>query len=229
MQNGIAVSKSKEQVNSMSQYLKKKQEVVDACHTLSSMGYLAGIGGNIAARISDQLMAVTPSAADYFSMKPEDICILDLHTLEKLEGEAHPSVESGMHALIFRSRPDIHASVHTHQPVASAMAILDQSIPVLDPESRAALGDQVPVVSYGPSGTSMLVKALSKKINSKQNGYLLRNHGIVCGASDMDTAIENVHRIELAAADYLRNAIGASAREGMESLRAMALAELQHL
>ena len=43
-----------------------REIVVDACHTLSSLGYLAGIGGNVALRIGDR-MAVTPSAADYFS------------------------------------------------------------------------------------------------------------------------------------------------------------------
>ncbi|MBR33816.1 MAG: aldose epimerase [Spirochaetaceae bacterium] len=189
----------------MSNYEMKK-EVVEACHVLSGMGYLAGIGGNLAIRVADR-MAVTPSAADYFSMKPDDICIMDIHSLEVLEGDRSPSVESGLHALFFRKRPEIKASVHTHQPVASAMALLNRNIPMLSGEEQRELGEKVPVVGYGPSGTGMLVNALKKKLSPHLNGYLLRNHGIICGARSMDQAIRNVRLIEKAAARYIAEAI----------------------
>ncbi|MEQ8351472.1 MAG: class II aldolase/adducin family protein [Leptospiraceae bacterium] len=209
----------------MSNYELKKQ-VVEACHVLSGMGYLAGIGGNLALRIADR-MAVTPSAADYFSMKPDDICILDIHSLELLEGDRTPSVESGLHALIFRHRPEIRASVHTHQPVASAMALLNRDIPLMYGEEQEALGERIPVVGYGPSGTSMLVRALKKKLRKDLNGYLLRNHGIICGASNMEQAIRNVRLIEKAAARYLEEAITVASNGSASGIVKQALASLQ--
>ncbi|MBI41155.1 MAG: aldose epimerase [Leptospiraceae bacterium] len=193
-----------------------RKQVVEACHVLSAMGYLAGIGGNLAMRKADR-MAVTPSAADYFSMKPEDICILDIHSLEILEGERSPSVESGLHALIFRTRPDIQASVHTHQPVASAMALLNRDIPMVSGEEQSELGEKVPVVGYGPSGTGMLVSALKKKLRPDLNGYLLRNHGIICGASSMEQAIRNVRLIEKAAARYISESISTNRSPGVSA------------
>ncbi|MCB1169000.1 MAG: class II aldolase/adducin family protein [Leptospiraceae bacterium] len=211
--------------------------VVEACHTLSALGYLAGIGGNVALRI-DHRMAVTPSAADYFSMKPEDICILDLHSLEALSGQRSPSVESGLHAAFFQNRSDIVASVHTHQPLASAMALLDQFIPLLEQEEVDALGDRVPVVAYGPSGTGMLVRAFRKSVSPSRNGYLLRNHGVICGASTMEGAIQNVRILEKAAARYLESGIRDNAGRGrianpalldevLESLRPYKSARIQ--
>src|SRR3712207_7710043 len=42
-----------------------------------------------------------------------------------------PSIECGMHANIYRERPDVNAIVHTHQPYASALAFLRKPIPAL--------------------------------------------------------------------------------------------------
>ncbi len=204
-----------------------KKEVVRACRRLHRMGYLAGIGGNIAARISDRLMAVTPSAADYLSMKPEDICILDLHSLNVLEAAGSPTTESGLHALVFRARPDLNASVHTHQPVASAMAILNLSIPLEEKKEIDALGDCVPIVSYRPSGTGMLVRALARTITADRNGYLLRNHGIICGAPSMERAIANLQLIETAAARALAARIQKSkTAQAHPEIKKLALASL---
>lgn len=206
-----------------------KNEVVKACLKLSDLGYLAGIGGNVAIRVDETSFAVTPSAADYASMKPEDICILDLQTLRVLEGTKTPSVESGMHALVFQRRPDLNASVHTHQPIASAMALLGKDIPLESREERQSLGDIVPVVSYGPSGTKFLVKALAKKLNANRNGYLLRNHGVICGAETIEQAIRNVSLLEKAAAKYLKSKIETRSESQVNrSIKELALSELKN-
>jgi L-fuculose-phosphate aldolase len=194
--------------SSANTFLKERQAVVDACIQLADMGYLAGIGGNVALRLDGgRAFAVTPSAADYYSMGPTDICVLDLESLAVLAGDRQPSVESGMHAAILRFRPDLTASVHTHQPIASAVALLATDLPVQGEEARSALGSMVRLTSYGPSGTGFLVRALQKILRSDLNAYLLRNHGIVCGGSTMKQAIRNVELIEQEAARFVRETI----------------------
>lgn len=189
------------------QFEAAREAVVAACLQLADRGFLAGIGGNIALRADSEHFAVTPSAADYYSLTPQDICILRVDDLTKVAGEMQPSVESGMHAALLRRRPDLNASVHTHQPIASAIALLNRELPVVDPAARAALGPTVVLTKYAPSGTSFLMKAFAKVLRDDANGYLLRNHGIVCGAPDLKQAARNVEYIEAEAARYIEAGI----------------------
>ncbi|MBV8660180.1 MAG: class II aldolase/adducin family protein [Burkholderiales bacterium] len=187
----------------MSRYTAYQQRVVDACRQLADEGYLAGTGGNIALRVDADHFAVTPSAKDYYALRAEDICILSLATLQQVEGDLKPSVESGLHACLLRAKPGMAASVHTHQPRASAVALLNVDIPLIYPADRAALGDKVAIVPYAPSGTGLLVRALRKRLSPQLHAYLLRNHGVICAAAEMDQAIASVRYIEAAATAFL--------------------------
>lgn len=188
----------------MSRFSAQKQQVVDACLTLADRGYLAGIGGNLALRLDEAHFAVTPSAADYYAMKAEDICVLRLADLEKIEGDLKPSVESGLHAAMLRFHGSAGASVHTHQPLASAVALIRRDIPLLPADP---LGSKVALIPYAPSGTGLLVRALAKRLKRDLFAYLLRNHGVICGAASLDEAIAAVSRIEAAAARLLDSLI----------------------
>lgn len=212
----------------MGAYDAYKRTVVDACLDLAGRGYLAGIGGNVALRAGENRFAVTPSAADYYTMAPEDIVILDLATLAVVEGERSPSVESALHAKLLRARPDLNASIHTHQPVASAMALLNQPIPFEEAEEQSALGPEAAITPYGPSGTGMLARAFGRTLRPGVNAYLLRNHGVVCGGEDMARAIRNVALVERAAARRLLHSLRAQSAGALApALRERVLASLQ--
>lgn len=191
----------------MSKYASAKKKVLDACLVLADRGFLPGTGGNVALRVGAETFAVTPSAADYYTMTPEDICVLRMPGLKRMEGERKPSVESGIHARLLRFRNDFLASIHTHQPIASAVALLNQSIPITNDEDREHLGSEIPVVPYAPSGTWFLARAFEKKLRHDASAYLLRNHGLVCGGKTMEAAIDNVARVERIASEYLRHRI----------------------
>jgi L-fuculose-phosphate aldolase len=206
----------------MSRYTSHKQQIIDACLALAEAGYLAGTGGNVALRLDDGLFAVTPSGADYYALRPDDICVLRLDTLEQVEGDLKPSVESAMHACMLRFKRDMQASVHTHQPLASAVALLNVDLPVTDSEARRALGKRVAIVPYAPSGTSLLVRACGRRLRAELQAYLLKNHGVICAAPSMAEAIAHVGRIEAAAAEFLRHRITASA-SAPEAVRQLAL------
>src|ERR1017187_1027330 len=107
-----------------------RQTVVDLCVQLSGLGYFAGTGGNIAVRIDAEHFAVTPSATDYLTMSAEDVCVMRLSDLVCVKGARAPSVETGLHARVLRQRPDVACSIHTHQPGASACALLGMALAV---------------------------------------------------------------------------------------------------
>ncbi len=182
-------------------------EVVRTCLELANKGYLAGTGGNVACRIDDEHFACTPSATDYYAMRPEDICVLRLRDCLLVAGERRPSVEHHLHANILRARRDCRASIHTHQPIASAYTLLGRELEIQHPRYQAMLGAKAVLVGYAPSGTSWLAKKLEKALRPGINAYLMRNHGVVCCGPTLAETVARLEVLEAACAHYFQEAI----------------------
>lgn len=184
-----------------------RQHVVDMCRTMLERGYLKATEGNVSVRVpGHDLYAVTPSNYDYDKMRVEDICLVDFagkHIPDDTGAGLAPSIECGMHANIYRERPDVNAIVHTHQPYASALAFLRKPIPALTDEQVRFLGKEVAVVDYAPSGTGFLARNVQKKVASGDNAFILANHGIVAVGTDPDRAVFNMALLEKVSIAYL--------------------------
>jgi L-fuculose-phosphate aldolase len=184
-----------------------RRKVLATCLELADSGFLAGTGGNIAYRIDREHFAVTPSASDYYGMQPEDICVLRLNDLVRVAGERQPSVEHRLHAYVLRARSDCRASIHTHQPIASAYTLLGQELEIHHPARQAILGKKAALVNYAPSGTSWLASKLRKAIKPEINAYLMRNHGVVCCGPTLAETVGRVKALESACSHFFREAI----------------------
>lgn len=181
----------------------ERKNVIDLCIELTRRGYLAGTGGNVALRIDPDHFAVTPSALDYQAMTVEDICVVRLSDLESISGRHAPSVEMGLHARVLRRRPDVMCSIHTHQPVASACALLGEPLSVDDFRLRLHLGSEVPIIGYMPSGTFLLAGMVGRALRPGINAYLMRNHGALCCANSVQATLQTVEALEKLAHDWL--------------------------
>ena len=185
-----------------------RRHVVDICRTLLDRGYLKATEGNVSVRIPGlRLYAVTPSNYDYDKMRVEDICIVDFGGLHRPDGDAAtglaPSIECGMHANVYRDRPDVNAIIHTHQPYASALAILRKEIPALSDEQVRFLGKKVAIVDYAPSGTGFLARNVAKSVAGGDNAFIIANHGIIALGTDPDRAVFNMALLEKVSIAYL--------------------------
>ena len=189
--------------------LQIRETVVDLCIELSQRGHFSGTGGNIALRIDAAHIAVTPSATDYLTMTPADVCVLRLVDLAQVEGEGVPSVETGLHARVLRARPDVQASIHTHQPVASACALLGRALEVPPGALQRSLGARVPMVGYAPSGSNWLASKLARQLRSDTNAYLMRNHGALCCGASTSAALQAVEDLETLSRTHLLRLINA--------------------
>lgn len=187
----------------MSNQPSAKQQVVNTCHTLLNRGYLKATEGNISVRVPGQeQFAITPSNYDYAKMQEADICVLDFD-LNQLEGAMKPSIESRMHTAVYLNRPDVHAIIHTHQPYASALALINKPIPALFDEQVRFLGRSVDIIPYAPSGTGFLKNKVKKKIRNGSNAYILQNHGVLVLGGNVERAIHNMALLEKCALTYL--------------------------
>ena len=173
------------------------------CRALLERGYLKATEGNVSVRVPGRaLFAVTPSNYDYAKMLPEDICVLD-YDLHRVTGTMKASIEAGMHAAVYQQRPDVNAIIHTHQPYASALALMNKPIPALFDEQVRFLGRGVEIVGYAPSGTSFLKRRVKAKLGNGDNAYILANHGVLVLGGDTERAVHNMALLEKVALDYL--------------------------
>lgn len=154
-------------------------------------------------RVNETVMAITPSSVRYPELTVEDICIVDfdLSVIEE-NHELKPSVESAMHSIIYRNRPDVNAIVHTHQAYGSVFGLINTPIPAFFDEVAFSLGQEVEIVPYALSGSPELVNNVAGKLSNNANAFIIQNHGILALGRDLDKAILHAELLEKVAHIY---------------------------
>ena len=176
------------------------QEIKDAGVKLLEENLVQGTWGNIAVRLDDKEMMATPSALDYVMLKPEQMAIVNMESME-WRGSNKPTSEKGVHAEILKMHPESNVTVHTHPFYGSILAAMRKPLEV--PERyRAVLGDVVPVSKFAPSGTPWLVKNVAAAIGDAP-ACIIASHGVVVRGKDMDEAFAVCRALEDACRDYL--------------------------
>jgi L-ribulose-5-phosphate 4-epimerase len=190
----------------MTKYESYKKNVLEASLWLSEQGYFGshrGSGGNVSVRVNETVMAITPSSVKYQELSSADICVVgfDLSVIEEND-KLKPSVEAGMHSIIYRKRPDVNAIVHTHQVYGSVFGLINTPIPALFDEVAFSLGQMVEIVPYALSGSPDLVNNVAGKLSNNANAYVIQNHGILALGKNLDKAIINAELLEKVAHIY---------------------------
>jgi L-ribulose-5-phosphate 4-epimerase len=183
----------------MSIYQEEKQSVYNATMALYKAGLIRLSAGNISQRTYDGNIAITPSGLPYDVMSVDDIVIIDLES-KIIEGELKPSSEVPMHTAIYKSIKEVNAIVHTHSIYAITFAVAGQPLEPVCVEGLAARGT-VPVAQYAAPGSTKAGEVVLDELR-KQPGLravLLRNHGLVVVAADMETAWQTAYKVELQA------------------------------
>ena len=157
-------------------------------------GWVASNDGNVSVRLQDGTLLATPTGVSKGRMQPEDLICCDLEG-QKLEGHREVTSEIAMHTTVYRLRPDIHAVVHAHPPVATGFAVAGRPLTLaILPEVIIGLGC-VPLASYGLPGTSELTEGMLPFI-PKYDALLMANHGAVCYGDTLDCAYYRMETLE---------------------------------
>ena len=163
------------------------EKIVKAGRELYNHGLVRGTSGNISARIrGTDTFLIKPSGTRMEALKPEELVLVDLQGY-KVRGESKVSMETLMHAAIYRIRKDAQAVVHSHAPIATAFGIAKMEILPLQIEMFLLLPKGVPLVPFKPPGSKALAEAVQKKITN-YDALILENHGIVTVGSTIEEA-----------------------------------------
>lgn len=160
-----------------------KERIVQCAVNLYRRGLVAGLGGNISARLPKMNeIWITPSGLYKPDLKPEDLVKVDLEG-KVLEGVFKPSIEWPLHVAIYKKRVDVNAVVHAHNPVTMGLALAGIKPKPITPEAVTLLGD-VPILKFMYPSTAELGKLVGKEIAGR-HALILQNHGVVAVGHDL--------------------------------------------
>ncbi len=172
-----------------------KELVVQAGRRLLAEGLIARTWGNVSCRINDNSFAITPRGRDYMSLTPEDIVEVQIEDCS-YKGEIKPSSEKGIHAEVYKLRPEINFVIHTHQNNASAISAAG-ILSISNENGKACIGEKVLCADYALPGTKKLKRNVAKVISdSKSKAVIMRNHGALCFGIDYEEAFLAASELE---------------------------------
>lgn len=182
--------------------LKEQRElVVEYGKKLVEAGLTVGTFGNLSVYDRERdLVAISPSGTDYFATKPEDVVVLTSRG-ERVDGTRKPSSEADLHCLLYQSRCDVNAVVHTHSTYATVLACLRWPIEPIH-YLVAYSGRDVPCIPYYPFGTMELAVAARDAMGQDHNACLLGNHGLLAAGGTLSFAFDVAQQTEFLAQVY---------------------------
>ena len=180
-------------------------QIAEACRALAAAGLVRETSGNVSVRDGDRV-AITPTGGRLAELDPDDVAIIDLDG-NVVEGDLAPTSELDLHLGVYR-RYDAGAVVHTHAPVATALACVLDELPCIHYE-MLALGGSVRVAPYATFGTPELAELVLDALDGR-TAALMANHGALTYGADLASAVRATELLEWMATLYWRAAsIGA--------------------
>jgi L-fuculose-phosphate aldolase len=174
-----------------------RARVATAARRLAAEGLVIGTAGNVSAR-AGEAVAITPTGAVLADLTSEQVVLIDLHG-EPLGGELEPTSELGLHLGVYR-RYDSGAVVHTHAPMATALACVLDELPLVH-YTMLALGGPVRVAPYRTFGTPELADVTLDALEGR-TAALMANHGAIAHGPTVEAATELSLLLEWAAGIY---------------------------
>ena len=171
-----------------------RREIVTVCRRLYERGLIAGPDGNVSARIAPDRILVTPAGMSKVDVQVDDLIELGLDG-KQVRGATRASSEVLMHLRIYQRRPDVHAVVHAHPPIATGFSVAGESFDTcVLPEMIFQVG-WVPLVPYATPGTPALADAFEPFL-AHHDAFLMANHGATTVGATLLLAHQRMESLE---------------------------------
>ena len=175
-----------------------REQVAAASRRLAAEGLTPGTAGNVSARHEDRV-AISPTGAVLAQLEADDVSVVDLDG-NQVGGTLAPTSELGLHLGVYR-RYGAGAVVHTHAPMATAIAcVLRDELPCVHYQ-MLMLGGAVRIAPYRTFGTEALAESVLEALE-EHTAALMANHGAIAYGQDIGAAVENMLLLEWACSVY---------------------------
>ncbi len=212
------------------QYQREVKLFVKVCRRLARNLYVTGHGGNLAWKLEEDLLLITPTQMNKGDIRRKDVVFVNLAG-ETVEGERRPTGELPMYLKFFHERPDVVSVIHCHAPAVGALAISggeNYLMLPLYPETTTEIGP-VPVVPYGQPLTQELADNFSPYL-PKYNSFIMENHGLVTmSRGDIYWTLMNIELLEATAQSILYAVQLGGGIKALDYAAVKRLGEVMHL
>ena len=183
-------------------FTKEKEQMIRYGMLLDRYQLIALSGGNLTMRMPTGEILITPSGMIYEEMVPDDIIVMDINS-HVIEGRRKPSSDTDGILHILQHRADINAVIHTHQPYATAVGIVeDTCFPVNLTTLGNVAGGNVPIAPYSSPGSVDVGKDTVAYLGTAR-AVILAHHGVMTVGSTLKDALYTAVYMEEAAKCYL--------------------------
>ena len=182
-------------------YENEKIDILSTAFKLLELDLIKLAAGNISVR-KDNHVIVTPSGKDYKELDIDDMVVLDLNG-QIIEGTNMQSLDTVGLLYIYNNLPGVHAIIHTHQPYATAISLIQDELPgILTPLVNAIGASKVFVTPFAPAAK---VETGIAAVDYLKNGraVILRQHGVITVGKNLTEALYAAEYLEEAAKSYL--------------------------
>lgn len=181
-----------------------KKKVCAANLNLVEKGVVIYTWGNVSGISDDRkFMVIKPSGIDYAEMHPEDMCVVNIETGEKVEGKWEPSSDTKTHLELYKKYSSIKGIVHTHSTNAVAFAQAGMDIRALGttqadyfygdiPCTRELTKEEVEA-DYEASTGKVIIETIENKGIEPMAipGIIVKNHGPFAWGKSPENAVHN--------------------------------------
>lgn len=155
-----------------------REEVLEMNLELPANRLVVWSGGNVSGRDPETgLIVIKPSGLPYDKLTLESLVVTDIDG-NIVEGSLKPSVDLGVHRVIYRNRPDVFGVCHTHQPYATSFAVRGEPIPAALTPLVHLLGRDVPCTRYATAGDADTGEAIMDVVGDSGMVALVQRHGV---------------------------------------------------
>lgn len=175
-----------------------RRELAVHSRRIARLGYAPGTSGNLSVRLDADRLLLTPTGVSKATVRAADMVVTDLQGC-LLTGTRRVTSEVGMHLAIYSCRPDVHAVIHAHPPIATAFACCGRGLDEpLCQEAVMTVGS-IPLARYATTGTDEVAASLGPWVDD-HDAILLENHGAVTAGT---AAVGSEHRAAVGAVAIL--------------------------
>jgi len=169
-------------------YTELKKRVYEANMELYRRNMVIYTWGNVSEADRERgVFAIKPSGVAYEELKPEDIVVLRIDTLEKVEGKLNPSSDTPTHGRLYTMFENVFGITHTHSANATAWAQAGRSIPCFGTTHADYFRGDIPITryvskeetekAYEYETAKVIYEAFTGKDPIHTPGVLVRGHG----------------------------------------------------
>jgi L-ribulose-5-phosphate 4-epimerase len=191
--------------------LEQLTKTVSDLHSyLPKSNLVSWTSGNISGRLSDtNTMVIKPSGIMFEDLQPENMCVVDLETLENKSSYKFSS-DTATHAYIYKNMPDVGGIVHTHSNYATAWAAIGKEIPCFLTAMADEFGGPIPLGGFALIGGEEIGHEVVRVLTGhKSPAIIMQNHGVfTIGKTPKDAVKAAVMCEDVARTAYLAVQLG---------------------